>query len=131
MPTFIPAHSLRTCGAALLALIGLACSSAPSSATLAQQIQAEVGDAACDGPQQCHSIGVGSKSCGGPASYLAWSSKKSDGARLKALVERQRAEQREQDARDGRMSNCALVPDPGASCMAGQCRLNTGGNGLR
>lgn len=125
--------SLRhAAGAALLLLAG-GCSSAPSaqvaasSASLWPAIAAEVGDAACDAAAQCHSIGVGHKPCGGPGGYLAWSSKTSDEARLKAMVERHAAAQREEQQRSGMLSNCQYLPDPGASCVASHCRLNKAG----
>ncbi|MGS0758068.1 hypothetical protein ACVBEH_27320, partial [Roseateles sp. GG27B] len=65
-----------------------------SSAQLLAQIQAEIGDAACDSPAQCHSIGVGAKACGGPEGYFAWSSKRSDEKKLKSLVEQHAATRR-------------------------------------
>ncbi|MBT9492829.1 MAG: hypothetical protein IV107_10885 [Paucibacter sp.] len=98
--------------------------------TLWQQIEAEVGVAACDGPQQCHSIAVGAKACGGPDSYLAWSSKSSDGNKLRGLVEQHAAARRAENLASNMMSDCRLVTDPGASCQAGRCSLNhnPGGN---
>jgi hypothetical protein len=104
-----------------------------SSAQLLAQIQAEIGDAACDSPAQCHSIGVGAKSCGGPEGYLAWSSKRSDEKKLKRLVEQHKQAREEDNRRSGMLSNCMFLPDPGASCMATptgqQCRINTGPGG--
>lgn len=141
--------SLRTLFAgALLLLAGSACSSgapradapapAPASASaspsatpasLLAAIEAERGAARCDSDGQCRTIGVGAKACGGPERYLAWSSKDGDGSRLKALV-RQHAElRRQEDAESGMMSTCNLIPDPGATCQAGQCVLRPPGLG--
>lgn len=122
---------------ALLVLLSSACASAPEkpapeagSAPLWPQIVARIGEARCDAPAQCHSIGVGAKSCGGPAGYLAWSSKTTpDEAALKALVERHAKAQREEQERAGMLSNCQYLPDPGARCVAGRCQLNTSGSG--
>ncbi|WP_310385670.1 hypothetical protein [Roseateles sp.] len=97
--------------------------------TLWQQIEAEVGTAACDGPQQCHSIAVGAKACGGPDSYLAWSSKGSDGNKLRSLVEQHAAARRAENLASNMMSDCRLVTDPGASCQAGRCTLNPANRG--
>ncbi len=106
---------------------------ASSSAQLLAQIQAEIGDAACDSPAQCHSIGVGAKSCGGPEGYLAWSSKRSDEKKLKSLVEQHKQAREEDNRRSGMLSNCMFLPDPGASCVptptGQQCRINTGPGG--
>jgi hypothetical protein len=125
----------RNGAVALAALAATACSGAPkpaaeaSSEALRQQIVSEIGDAACDGPQQCQTLAIGHKSCGGPEAYLAWSSKRSDAATLKALAERHQAARRQEDQRQGMMSNCAVVSDPGASCQAGRCTLLKGGIG--
>ena len=101
-----------------------------SSAQLLAKIQAEIGDAACDSPAQCHSIGVGAKSCGGPEGYLAWSSKRSDEKKLKSLVAQHKQAREEDNRRGGMISNCMVLPDPGASCVptptGQQCRINSG-----
>ncbi|MDN3918857.1 hypothetical protein [Roseateles violae] len=114
----------------LLALGGLALASdaprggpASGPASLLPQIKALVGDAACDAPDQCRTIAIGAKSCGGPSAYLAWSVKRTDEAALKALVAKQAAAQQLEDARSGAASDCALVTDPGARCQAGRCVL--------
>lgn len=127
---------------ALLLLASSACSSdapradapAPASApatpaSLLAAIEAERGAAPCDSDAQCRTIGVGAKACGGPERYLAWSSKDGDGSRLKALVEQHAALRRQEDAASGMMSTCNLIPDPGATCQAGQCVLRPPGLG--
>lgn len=136
---------LRLCCAALVLTAGSACSEAPRNGapaapvpapasaavparTLAQQIDAEIGDAACDSAQQCSTLAVGHKACGGPDGYRAWSSKRSDGAKLSKLAERQAQEIKEADARSGRMSTCSVVTDPGATCSAGKCVLKSATN---
>jgi len=96
---------------------------APSQATLQEQIQAEVGKAACDSTQQCQTIAIGAKACGGPERYLAWSSKNNDGKKLKALAYAQAEASRRQQQNDGMLSTCSIITDPGASCVAGRCEL--------
>lgn len=76
------------------------------------------GDAACSADTQCHSIGVGSKSCGGPSGYLAWSSAQTDGAVLAVVVQQHADIARAAHQASGRASNCAVEPDPGAVCKA-------------
>jgi len=99
------------------------------TAALFARIEAARGDAACDTDAQCHSIGVGNKACGGPESYLAWSSKNDDGARLRALVAEHAAARRTEDTKKGMMSTCSMALDPGATCSAGHCVLRTTPNG--
>jgi len=130
-----PFHALsRLAPASLLLLIACAGAQAPpvtspdgpeATARLWQQIQSANADTSCDGDSQCHSLGVGSKACGGPERYLAWSSKRSDGAALQALVRQHSAARRADDARAAMMSTCSVVSDPGAVCRAGRCVLNT------
>ena len=136
--------SMRLAAASLLMLTATACGSAPAAgpaapapstpsaspaatgkaAALWQKIRAANADTSCDTASQCHTIGVGSKACGGPESYLAWSSKSSDGSALKALVEEHSAVRRADDERAQMMSTCMMVADPGASCRAGRCAVN-------
>jgi hypothetical protein len=73
---------LRLAAASLLLLTA---APAPSlRRTSYGKIQAANSDLRCDNSSQCHSLGVGAKACGGPENYIAWSSKNSDGAQLKA-----------------------------------------------
>ena len=122
---------LRAACAGILLLATSACGSAPAqdappapgNAGLLAQIQVAVGNAACDSTQQCQTIAIGAKACGGPERYLAWSSKDNDGKQLKALAQAQADASRKQQQADGMMSTCSIVTDPGATCQAGRCVL--------
>ena len=122
---------LRAACSSIVLLAASACGSAPAqdappapgNAGLLAQIQAEVGAAACDSTQQCHTLAIGAKACGGPERYLAWSSKDYDGKTLKALAQAQAEASRKQQQADGMMSTCSIVTDPGATCEAGRCVL--------
>jgi hypothetical protein len=135
-PLNLPRTLVRLAGLALL-LASSACRSdapqAPSTATgsapLLARIEAARGNAACDSDDQCHTIGVGHKACGGPERYLAWSSRNDDGTRLRALVAEHAAARQAEDTKKGMMSTCSVVPDPGATCAAGQCVLRATNNG--
>lgn len=134
-PTLLPL--LRAACAAIVLLATSACGSppaqdappAPGNAGLLAQIQAEAGNAACDSTQQCQTIAIGAKACGGPERYLAWSSKENDGKKLKALVQAHAEASRKQQQADGMMSTCSIVTDPGATCQAGRCVLQKSGLG--
>jgi hypothetical protein len=119
---------------------------APAPVSSPLTIESLIGDAACDVDAQCRTIAVGAKACGGPQAYLAWSSKRTDGAKLKRVVDEQaRAAKAEAEAR-GIMSDCSLVADPGAYCAgppaaaaapnarespSRSCRLRSGGGAGR
>lgn len=95
-----------------------------------QKIQAEIGAAACDSTTQCRTMPVGHKSCGGPESYVAYSTKTGDGARLLALGEQYAAARKAENERSGMASNCMMERDPGATCVASRCVLMKGGAGV-
>jgi hypothetical protein len=94
---------------------------------------ASVGDAACRDNTQCRTLPVGSLACGGPASYLPWSTLRSNEAALKAAAA-PLAHRRPGSAR-GEMSICRVLPDPGARCVPGEgtalgtCRLRERSDG--
>src|SRR5690349_4713970 len=73
----------------------------------ARALVALIGDAACDDDSQCRTIAMGAKACGGPAYYLAWSTKRTDAAAL------------QQAARSGLTAHRNLNDDPGmrSDCM--------------
>jgi len=84
------------------------------------QLQAAVGTAACDSPAQCKTVAIGHKACGGPESYMAYSTK-ADGAGVSRLAQRYADARKGEDQRGGMVSNCMLLRDPGATCTAGRC----------
>lgn len=115
--------------AALLTCAALAsCAQTPpagEAARLAGELRTLVGPAACTADAQCRTLPVGAKACGGPAGYLAWSTVGTDADKLKDVAARQaQASKRELEA-SGMRSNCAVVADPGAACVAGHCQLAT------
>lgn len=100
-----------------------ASASAPASGDTLGRIRQLIGKAACDADQQCQVLPVGARPCGGPASYLAWSSAATSGSELQALAERYRAEQQAANTRSGMVSDCRAIAPPAAACRAGACQL--------
>ncbi len=98
--------------------------------TLAR-IRAMVGTPSCSSDGQCHTLAIGHRACGGPESYLAWSSASTPQAELEALGERYQQERRAADTASGMMSTCRFMPDPGAVCRAGTCQLGEGNASAR
>ncbi len=90
---------------------------APSDAVARQtRIRELIGEARCESHAQCRTIGVGAKPCGGPATYLAWSTRDTNEKALRLAVDEDARLAREEIAREGLMSNCAIVPEPKVSC---------------
>jgi hypothetical protein len=93
--------------------------------TLAR-IRALAATPSCSEDAQCHTLALGARACGGPESYLPWSSARTPQAEIQALGERYKEERRAANAASGAMSTCQFMPDPGAVCRAGTCQLGTG-----
>jgi hypothetical protein len=94
--------------------------------TLAR-IRALAGTPSCSSDAQCHSLPLGARACGGPESYLAWSSATTSQADIEALGERYKEERRAANTAAGRVSTCQFLMDPGAVCRAGTCQPGSGG----
>lgn len=84
-------------------------------------IDVEIGDAACESSQQCKSIAVISRACGGPGEYLAYASDRVDVSKLKSLVVAYGVRLDEEQKSSGIILNCTTLADPGATCIAGRC----------
>ncbi|XLZ72504.1 hypothetical protein ABT364_11225 [Massilia sp. SR12] len=90
------------------------------------QLRALERDAACSSDQQCRSVALGAKSCGGPEAYMAYSSAKASAEKVQALAERYREERKAANKASGLASDCRYLMDPGAQCRAGSCQLRSG-----
>ena len=126
-----PRSRLSSCHAGLLFLAASvsACTAAdadrsltaslpPADAGLAE-VRQLIAQAVCSTDADCRTMAIGSKACGGPEAYLAWSVRKTDPQALSAAAARHADQQRMQNQKPGgRMSNCAWVSDPGAQCLA-------------
>ena len=97
----------------------------PASGELASvdaQLNTTLGNASsCTADTECHSVAVGSKACGGPTGYRAYSSKTVSTATVEALAQHER-EVAAQAARDShQVSPCFMLADPGAHCQKNKC----------
>lgn len=115
----------------LACLCAGACShvAADGSKTLAE-LQALASVADCSSDQQCKTVPLGAKSCGGPESYLAYSTARVNPEKAKALAERYRKEREAENKASGLVSDCRYLMDPGAQCRAGTCQLGAGNGAL-
>jgi hypothetical protein len=88
---------------------------------LYRSIRETVGDAACTANEQCRTLPIGHKACGGPEGYLVWSSAATSESRLRALVDSYNQARKRDVQQSGRVSDCSMMADPGARCDAGRC----------
>ncbi len=121
----------------LMLMIGLCCAAcsavqaAPEAEpTLLQQLQTAAAAGTCSDTTQCRTVAVGARACGGPESYLAWSTEGTDAARVKSLAERHKAERKRAIEASGERSDCRMMSDPGAECKANRCELRSGQRAL-
>jgi hypothetical protein len=94
--------------------------------TLAR-IRALAGTPSCSSDTECHSLPLGARACGGPESYLVWSSATTSEAEIQALGERYKEERRAANTAAGRVSTCQFLMNPGAVCRAGTCQPGESG----
>ena len=80
-----------------------------------------IGDAWCNGSDDCRTMGWGAKPCGGPSMYLVYSSTETSTAQLQAIADRFHDLGAEYNRRKGLISDCALTPRPDVDCVNGRC----------
>jgi hypothetical protein len=115
--------------ALLLACLAAACSHAnPGSSKALTELRALGRVADCRSDQQCKTVPVGAKACGGPESYMAYSTERIGPGEANALAERYRKEREAENKASGAVGDCRFLMDPGAQCRAGTCQLG-GRNG--
>lgn len=101
---------------------------AQDPAQLYAEIKAMVGTAAASEPAQCRKVGVGHKPCGGPASYLIYSTQGLDEALLLQKVSQYNQLMQAEQQRLGLVSDCAVVPEPGVALVGGFCVASGSGD---
>lgn len=111
----------------LACLASTACSHAQpeagSQASAREHLLRLTQDRTCTSNQQCRTVPMGAKPCGGPQGYMAYSIATADPAKVADLAERYRQEKEAANARSGMASDCRAVTDPGAVCRSGSCQL--------
>lgn len=90
---------------------------------LRREVLALIADKGADNVQQCLVLPLGHKPCGGPAEYVAVSTKGKDQAALLKKLEAYNQAAEAENLRLGRMSDCAVVPKPQVQLVNGQCTL--------
>ncbi len=109
-------------GAGAAPAAGAAAPGAAAGDTLAR-IRELIGQASCTEAAQCRVLPIGARPCGGPESYLAWSSAHSSASQLQQLAERYKQQREAYNAANQRISDCRAIAPPLATCRAGQCEL--------
>jgi hypothetical protein len=87
-----------------------------------EEILERVGQAPCSDDRHCRAIGFGSKPCGGPWSYLIYSTQNLDTAELVERVRTYNAFEDSLNKRFGYTSDCSIPAEPTPRCIEGRCR---------
>ncbi|NND70997.1 MAG: hypothetical protein HKN43_05410 [Rhodothermales bacterium] len=92
-------------------------------AALEAEILAMIGTAEASDIAFCREIAFGSKPCGGPWKYLAYSTAVTDSIALADKVDRYNRWENDLNQRDGAISDCQFVTPPGVEIESGRCQL--------
>lgn len=94
---------------------------------LRQAVAQQVGTPTCTDRSQCRAMPLGAKPCGGPFSYVVYSTITVDSVRLAAAVDAYTAYQAVLNKELGLVSDCRFVAPPAVDCVAGLCAAKPGG----
>ena len=98
---------------------------ADAMAALRARISAEIGAARCAREDECRTLAVGERPCGGPEAWLAYSTSTGNAAKLAAWAAEWRTLRQAQNKQNQLMSTCQVIADPGAQCVQQSCTLQT------
>jgi len=90
---------------------------------LEQEIKAIIEPPIATHLAQCRTIAFGAKGCGGPKTYLIYSTARTDTNRLRQLVNEYNRLDTERNERLGTISDCLYVHPPQVILAGGQCHL--------
>lgn len=77
-----------------------------------------IGVAACHTDDQCRIAEIGSRPCGGPESFRAWSKRDTNAQALQAQLDRYAQKRRSLHEKEGLQSTCQVLPRPVARCAS-------------
>lgn len=89
--------------------------------SLRVEIRERVGTPAAEEGASCRAIPLGAKPCGGPRSYLVFSTAATDSASLDTLVREYNRLDRRLNELEGRISDCMLVTEPSLTVENAVC----------
>ncbi len=97
---------------------------APDQATIKsthEQLNQLIDDPRCDNSSQCKVLPVGSRACGGPSSFIVYSTKTADTAEVEKLAKDITALEKRFNAVNDMMSICQHLTTPSTQCSNNTC----------
>lgn len=77
----------------------------------------------CTSDVQCRTVAVGTRPCGGPKTYYAYSTENPDASLLMSRVSEYNRLEKQLLTANRPISDCRIINDPGAQCLANRCVL--------
>ncbi len=90
---------------------------------LKKEIDREIGKPRAKRSSQCRAIAFGAKPCGGPKSYLIYSTLQTNETKLKRLVNQYNSLEEKINKETDAMSDCMLIEEPTVSLVNGMCKI--------
>ncbi len=100
-----------------------------SQATLKQQyssLMELIADKSCDSDSHCRALPVGSRACGGPDGYEAYSTKNTNLQAINQLAQEYAAARNRYNQENQMASICSIELKPNVSCISNQCQKQSG-----
>jgi hypothetical protein len=88
---------------------------------LAKNIEEFAKNKACTGGDNCRTMAMGAKACGGPTNYIIYSLTKTDEKLLSEKVKQYTDFQKELNIKYNRVSDCLFLSPPTVDCLNGVC----------
>jgi uncharacterized phage infection (PIP) family protein YhgE len=85
------------------------------------KLKALIADPQCDTTEQCKTLPVGSRACGGPSSFVVYSDKTADESELTALSAKITEYERNLNAKNDMASICQHLSAPVTQCIENTC----------
>ncbi len=90
-------------------------------AQMGKEIQEFAKNKACAGSDDCRTMAMGAKACGGPTSYIIYALSKTDEKVLSEKVKQYNDFQKELNIKYNRSSDCLFLSPPTVDCLNGVC----------
>jgi len=116
--------SIAVCALTLGLAAPVAClaeSDAEAAAGLRERIAALIVDARCNNLVNCRVIGIGSRPCGGPEEFVAYSIWDTKVDEIGSLAAEYDFLREELNAAGDQVGSCVVLPKPAVNCVNARC----------
>ena len=96
-------------------------SDAEVAAELRERITLLIGRARCNNIVNCRIVGLGSRPCGGPEEYVAYSIWDTQAGKMSSLAAEYNFLREEVNAAGGTVGICNVLPEPAINCINARC----------